>query len=421
MKVCFEALGCRLNEAELESWSSDLLAQGHQITLDSEEADVVVFNTCSVTGQADRKSRQMISRLHKRNPGSRLVVTGCYASLQADKVATLPGVDLVIPNQAKDELVQQLLETYQPAAPEPDPDFHPLFQRGRQRAFIKVQDGCRYRCTFCIVTVARGEEHSRSRQQIIDEINRYHLQGVQEVVITGVHVGGYGSDTGDSLYDLLVEILDKTSVPRVRLASVEPWDLPPQFFELFGNTRLMPHMHLPLQSGSDSVLRRMARRCKTAQFRSLVDKARRAVERFNVTTDIIVGFPGESEQEWRQTLEFVETVGFGHVHVFSYSPRSGTKAAGLPMQLDSAVKKARSAQLHELARELKQQALVGMIGQCCDVLWEHPLADSSDCWVGYTPQYHRIVGHGLKDVRAAQISTVRVTGICDDMLSGAAC
>jgi len=423
VKICFEALGCRLNEAELESWSNDLVAQGHQVTTNSADADVVVFNTCSVTNQADRKSRQMIKRLHKANPQSQLVVTGCYASLQAQTVGSLPGVDLVISNQDKDDLVRQIVENYQEVTFEPDPrlDTHALFERGRQRAFIKVQDGCRYRCTFCIVTVARGEERSRDRQQIIDEINRYHLQGVQEVVITGVHVGGYGSDTGDDLYGLLKNILASTSVPRVRLASVEPWDLPPHFFELFQNPRLMPHMHLPLQSGSDSVLRRMARRCKTKQFREIVEQARSAVAHFNVTTDIIVGFPGESEQEWQETMDFVESIGFGHMHIFSYSPRSGTKAATLPMQVEAEVKKQRSAQLHELAGRLKQQALRGMLNAQCEVLWEHRLADNSGRWIGYTPHYHRIVSEALDDLAESKIGAVTVSGMCDDMLTGSAC
>lgn len=418
MKVLFQALGCRLNEAELESWSNELVTQGHQVTTDKSQADVVVFNTCSVTGEADRKSRQMINRMHRSNPDSRLVVTGCYASLQGDALATLPGVDMVIDNLAKDDLVRRLVETYKPELEPPDPDAHPLFERGRQRAFIKVQDGCRYRCTFCIVTLARGEERSRSRQQIIDDINRHHLQGVQEVVLTGVHVGGYGSDSGDSLYRLLEAILDKTSMPRIRLASVEPWDLPDEFFNLFQDPRLMPHMHLPLQSGSDSVLRRMARRCKTRQFREIVEQARRAVDRFNVTTDIIVGFPGETEQEWRDTVDFVESVGFGHIHIFSYSPRSGTKAAGMPLQVAPDIKKARSEQLHDVAASLKQTALRDMLDQTCEVLWERPEPGGSGRWIGYTPNYHRILGEGMPGLAGSEIRAVSVSRVCDDVLMG---
>lgn len=383
-------MGCRLNEAELESWSNEIVRKGHELTTDSQDADVVVFNTCSVTSEADRKSRKLINRIHRQNPDSRLVVTGCYASLQSEKVKTHLGVDLVISNQQKESLVDTILKPYQSVHSEIQlDDNQTLFDRGRHRAFIKVQDGCRYRCTFCIVTLARGEERSRSQQQIVDEIRQYHRQGVQEIVITGVHVGGYGSDTGSNLYDLLNEILEKTDIPRVRLASVEPWDLPDNFFDLFKETRLMPHMHLPLQSGSDSVLRRMARRCKTAEFEAIVDKARSAIPLFNVTTDLIVGFPGETKKEWDETVKFVERIGFGHMHIFTFSRREGTKAAKMPEQIDLKIKKQRSAQMHEIAQKLKYNEMSKMIGNSCDVLWESCIDPAAGIWTGYTPQYYK--------------------------------
>ena len=392
MKVHFQALGCRLNEAELESWTQQFAQKGHELALNSSDADLVVFNSCSVTAEADRKSRKLINRIRRENPQSKLLVTGCYASLQQEVVKSQLGVDLVIANQQKDQLVEQAIEFFHFPEQLPIENNHALFSRGRHRAFIKVQDGCRYRCTFCIVTLARGEERSRSHKQIIDEINHLHRSGIQEVVITGVHVGGYGSDNGSNLYELLNAILDQTSVPRIRLASVEPWDLPDNFFDLFQNPRLMPHMHLPLQSGADSVLRRMARRCKTTEFEEIVGKARAADPLFNVTTDIIVGFPGESEEEWRQTMEFVERIGFGHIHIFSYSPREGTKAAGLPGQIDESLKKQRNQELHELAQRLKADAMRQHLGKFYEVLWEAESrkADELSSWFGYTPYYHKI-------------------------------
>lgn len=391
MKVNFQALGCRLNEAELESWSNEFIQQGHELALNSDDADLVIFNSCSVTAEADRKSRKLINRIHKSNPQSTLVVTGCYASLQAERVKQQLGVDMVIPNQQKDSLVNTVIKHYQPAElPMGKFETHTLFDRGRHRAFIKIQDGCRYRCTFCIVTIARGDERSRLQQEIIEEINRHHQQGVQEVVITGVHVGGYGSDTGTNLYELLSEILDKTTVPRIRLASVEPWDLSENFFELFKDNRLMPHMHLPLQSGSDSVLRRMARRCKTAEFEAIVDKARSTIPLFNITTDLIVGFPGETEKEWNESVSFVERIGFGHMHIFRYSGRQGTKAESLPDQVDKAIKKDRSRQMHVLAARLKAKEMALHLGSNVEVLWEKVEANSNSSWMGYTPHYYRI-------------------------------
>lgn len=408
MKIHFQALGCRLNEAELESWSNQFMRKGHQITGDSQDADLVILNTCSVTGEADRKSRQVINRLHRNNLDSKLVITGCYASLQKDKVAEQLGVDLVIDNQDKDNLVDLTINQFNlPVSNEVEIDQHSIFDRGRHRAFIKVQDGCRYRCTFCIVTLARGEERSRPSAAIIDEINRHHLSGVQEAVITGVHVGGYGSDLGSSLYQLLSEILEKTSIPRIRLASVEPWDLPDDFFGLFSNPRVMPHMHLPLQSGSDSVLRRMARRCKTADFEKIVQLTRAANPVFNVTTDLIVGFPGETDAEWNETLQFVESIGFGHIHIFSYSAREGTKAATLPNPVDKAVKKYRGDQMRELARQLKLNALSQLVGHQYPVLFENKSSLGDQVYLGYTPNYHRVVSDlGSHDIQGGPVDVL---------------
>ena len=273
-----------------------------------------------------------------------------------------------------------------------EPNESSLFQRGKQRAFIKIQDGCRYRCTYCIVTVARGEERSRKLFELVDEVNSLYQQGIQEIVLTGVHVGGYGSDNGSSLFELVSSLLKETDMPRIRFASLEPWDLPDDFFSLFGNSRLMPHMHLPLQSGADSVLRRMSRRCKIRDFSHLVQQARSSIDGFNVTTDIIVGFPGEIDSEWQQTLEVVENIGFGHIHVFSYSSREGTKAAGLPNQIATDVKKSRSQEMHRLADKLKNDFFQAQLGDTIDVLWESQRPDDEGRvrYSGYTPNFCKV-------------------------------
>jgi len=418
--VNFQALGCRLNEAELETWASQFMQHGHQVTTDAVEADVIVFNSCAVTAQADRKSRQQIGRLQRGNPDARLIVTGCHASLNSAAVREMPGVVLVLENADKEQLVTHTLQLLgavddQQAQAEPrlGEALNTLLLRGRHRGFIKIQDGCRYRCTYCIVTLARGEERSRSEAEILAEINRLHRQGVQEIALTGVHVGGYGSDIDSSLYRLLNEILEHSEIPRIRLASVEPWDLPSNFFDLFRDSRLMPHMHLPLQSGCDSVLRRMARRCKTAEFARLVEHARSAVPGFNVTTDLIVGFPGETELEWRQTMKFVEQTGFGHMHIFPFSPRAGTKAARLPAQVDAATKKARSREMHALAAQLKQQELRQQLGKRAAVLWEQRSGADHGQWIGYTPNYHKIVS-ARADLAAASICEVDIDAISAD-------
>jgi threonylcarbamoyladenosine tRNA methylthiotransferase MtaB len=287
-----------------------------------------------------------------------------------------------------------------------------LLERGRQRAFVKIQDGCRYQCTFCIVTTARGEERSRPIPEIIDEINALHRQGINEAVLTGVHLGGYGDDLGSDLGELIRAILQQTTIPRLRLGALEPWDLPPGFWELFQDSRLMPHLHLPLQSGSDQILRRMARRCKTAEFTRLVEQARAAVDGFNITTDIIVGFPGETDDHWQQTMAYVAATGFGHLHIFAYSRREGTLAADLPNPVDEATIRQRSGELHQLGRQLKQRELKRQIGRKHEVLVEKQLAGDDAPWSGYTPNHHRVrFPAGAGRIKAGQIYPVHIISL----------
>ncbi|PPD05626.1 MAG: tRNA (N(6)-L-threonylcarbamoyladenosine(37)-C(2))-methylthiotransferase MtaB [Methylobacter sp.] len=396
MNIHLKTLGCRLNEAELETWAQGFQKAGHQITRDAGRAQVIVLNSCAVTQDAARKSRNLIRRIHRENPAAKLVVSGCYATLNPEEASALLGVDLVIGNQDKNSLVETTLTALDIATmPEmsTEPGEVSLFSRGRQRAFIKVQDGCRYRCTFCIVTVARGDERSREITAVIDEINTLNGQGVDEVILTGVHLGGYGSDLNLGLTDLIKAVLAETGVARLRLGSLEPWELNDEFFALFENPRLMPHLHLPLQSGSDSVLKRMGRRCKTEEFSDLVDTLRQQNPYFNVTTDIIAGFPGETEEEWRESMQFIERMQFGHIHIFTYSNRAGTKAAGLPGQIPAAVKKQRSQELHALAEIMKLAFWELNLGRELPVLWEgysEPAEHGKKRVFGYTPNYLRV-------------------------------
>ncbi len=396
MLIHLRTLGCRLNEAELETWAGAFQKKGHHVTQTLQKADVVVINSCAVTQDAARKSRQLIRRIHRDNPEAKLVVSGCYATLNEDEAAQLLGVDLVVSNKDKNQLVEKTLSELNfdtMPAMSIEPAEHSLFSRGRQRAFVKVQDGCRYRCTFCIVTVARGEERSRAVAEVVDEINQLHGQGINEVILTGVHLGGYGSDVDSNLSGLIRTVLDETDIPRLRLGSLEPWELPEDFFELFQNPRLMPHLHLPLQSGCDSVLRRMARRCKTGEFAAIVEKARAAIPFFNVTTDVIVGFPGETEDEWQQSFDFIKQIGFGDMHIFSYSHREGTKAATLPNPVTNETKKQRSRQLHKLAAGMKREFAGMQLGQDFPVLWERHREEDEKGQVrvfGYTPNYLRV-------------------------------
>lgn len=414
MNVYFDMLGCRLNDAEILTWSRTFADHGHRTVTDPRDANVLVLNTCAVTGEAGRKSRQLVRRLHRDNPAAPIVVTGCYATLRPSGVAALPGVDVVVPNEDKDRLPERVLAelsvTTMPALAT-EPDGTHVFGTGRTRAFLKVQDGCRHRCTFCIVTVARGEERSRPVQALVDEVNALHAEGYQEVVLTGVHLGGYGADLGADLRSLVSRLLDETTIPRIRLSSLEPWDLPEGFFQLWRNPRLMPHLHLPLQSGCDATLKRMGRRCSVRAFRTLIDEARRRIPDLTVTTDVIMGFPGETETEWAESLATIRDVGFGHVHIFSYSARQGTAATRLPGHVPVSVKRARSRELHGIAAAMKAQRLHACVGTERDVLWERYDPDTGEV-SGYTDNYLRVgwaspEGERLQNrIRAARLDRV---------------
>jgi threonylcarbamoyladenosine tRNA methylthiotransferase MtaB len=355
-----------------------------------------VVNTCAVTDEAVRKSRKLVRRARRANPAAKLVLSGCYGSLDPRNAAAELGVDLLVANPEKDRLVDIVSRRLAlPALPVAlgAPAEAALFARGRQRAFVKVQDGCRHRCTFCVVTLARGDERSRPIAEVTAEIRALQAAGVQEVVLTGVHLGGYGSDLRTDLRNLIGAVLADTGIARVRLGSLEPWDLPPDFWDLFANGRLMPHLHLPLQSGADPVLRRMARRCRAADFRALVSQARAAAPGINLTTDVIVGFPGETEADWEATLGLVAEIGFGDVHVFGYSPRQGTRAATLPDPVDEPTRQRRSRELQALVRRLRRDALEALVGQRCEVLAEGERGTPGAGgvrWEGYTPGYHRV-------------------------------
>lgn len=390
-RVHITTLGCRLNEAESEEWAERFRGAGFRVVDANAPADLVVVNTCAVTQEAVRKSRAVLRRSQRANPGARLIVSGCLATLGDSAVSAETGVDLIVANRDKDRLVEIALATLNlPAMPETAATdaAGALFARGRQRAFIKIQDGCRYSCTFCITTVARGAERSRTPAEIIGTIDRLVEQGIREVVLTGVHLGGYGSDSGGTLSDLIARILGETGIPRLRLGSLEPWDLGDAFWRCFEDPRLMPHLHLPLQSGSDRVLRRMARRCKTAEFARLIEQGRARVPDLNITTDIIVGFPGESEEDWDETLAFAESMRFGHIHAFAYSPRAGTQAAEMPGQVDSHTKHRRLLALKDLALNMREALLREQIGKAVDVLCEgNPDGERRETRFGYTPNY----------------------------------
>lgn len=407
MKVFLNSIGCRLNQSEIETMARQLMVAGHEIVTDSAEADKVIINTCAVTSEAARDARSQTRRIHRQNPDAEIVLTGCYATIAPDELSQVQGAGRVVVNQQKAQLVQLLDPKARIELPVFDQE--PVLREflagslgANTRAFIKVQDGCDNKCTFCVTTVARGDGQSRHLGDVVAEIQALATAGYQEAVLTGVHLGSYGHDFGNQagLRDLVLAILQHTDIPRLRLSSLEPWDLAPDFFTLWENQRLLPHLHMPLQSGSDKILKRMARRTSRVNFRELARAARSHIPDLNLSTDLIVGFPGETEADFADSLDFVEEINFARMHVFSYSPRPGTAASQFPNQINGKVKKERTRQMIDLGKKLSHQFHQQFVGQKLNVLWETNVgADNGGLrWVGYTDNYIRVQANGPTDL-----------------------
>lgn len=398
-------VGCRLNQAEIEQMARQFRAEGHTIVSAADEADAVVINTCSVTTQAASDSRQKI-RQASRAGAKEIFVTGCWSTLQPQSAAELPNVVSVIPNERKDTFVQDLL-TANPALKSATPttqpntfafDEEPISRvplpglRQRTRAFIKVQDGCDNICTFCITTIARGKGHSRPVADVIADIQAARKGGAKEIVLTGVHLGSWGQDFSKHLTDLIREILKQTDIPRLRLSSLEPWDLNDEFFSLWEDSRMCPNLHLPLQSGSAATLKRMLRKTTPTAYMHLLNTARKIIPGVSITTDVIAGFPGESENEFAETLAFIHEAGFAGGHVFSYSSRPGTPAARIKEQVPLEVRKQRNHLLAEVFAQSGTAYRQKFIGETMEVLWEASSTRTETGWQieGLTGNYIRV-------------------------------
>jgi threonylcarbamoyladenosine tRNA methylthiotransferase MtaB len=421
VRVYLETLGCKLNQAERDAWAYRFSQAGYVVVDRVQDADVCVFNTCAVTNAAAGKSRRRARTLKRLNPALRVVVTGCYASI-SDGEHTLQA-DLVVPNGSKADLLS-LLEARLPEWGLPGPaDAEAVAPAGgwpmRTRPLVKIQDGCDNACTYCIVHVLRGKQRSRPQSEILAEIAALAGEGYHEIVLTGVHVGSYGRDSGDSLAELVRAILAQTPAPgRLRLSSIEPWDITPDFFSLWQDPRLCRHLHLPLQSGCDATLRRMNRNYSSAEFADLLARARAAIPGLAVTTDLIVGFPGETEAEFAASAAFVERMGFARAHVFSYSARPGTPAASMPDQIPHQVRTARARQVKAIARQSGIAFRQQFVGQVLPVLWERRRVKGR--WSGLTDNYIRVYVRSdvelARTCRRARLLGLEDGGMCGELL-----
>lgn len=389
-RVAFYTLGCKVNQYETNAMIEKFINKKYEIVDFEEGADIYIVNTCTVTNVSDRKSRQIIRRAKQINPNSVLVVTGCYAQVAAKELEQIEDIDLIVGNSEKKNIVE-IVENYVGVAPLGDPqnpktnitdigsqkefvDLGTTTYTEKTRAVIKVQDGCNNFCSYCIIPYAKGRVRSRKLENIIDEIKAIVKKGIQEVVITGIHVASYGIDFEDSnirLIDLLEKINQIEGLKRIRLGSLEPNIITDEFVErLKSLDKICEHFHLSLQSGCTETLKRMNRKYTTEDFEKVVQRLRNAFPNVVLTTDIIVGFPAETEEEFNTTYEYLKKIEFYKMHVFKYSQRKGTRAAVMPNQVDSKIKEERSRKLIELSNENEKKFLEKYIGKEVEVLFE---------------------------------------------------
>lgn len=380
-KAAFYTLGCKVNQYETEAMSELFIRDGYEICDFSDKADIYVINTCSVTNMGDRKSRQIIRRAKKTNPNSVVAVTGCYSQTAPEEILAIDGVNLVIGTQGRHNItslvknldfnskvnaVSDIMKTH---------DFEELKIKrytDRTRAYIKIQDGCSQFCSYCIIPYARGPVRSRPENEILEEIKELTKNGFSEIILVGIHVASYGKDLHNtSLEELLIKVDGIDGVKRIRLSSIEPMTLNKEFIEKVKiSKKLCPHFHISLQSGCDETLKRMNRHYTTKQYMEIVNSLRDAFKNVAITTDIMVGFPGETEEEFNKTIEFVKSAEFADAHVFMYSPRRGTPAAKRTDQVSPEIKEQRSKKIIEITNNSRTKFLNSFIGQTTDVLFE---------------------------------------------------
>lgn len=419
MKVKAVTLGCKVNAYESEYILSSFKDRGYEITNDI--ADIYIVNTCSVTNTSDAKSRKVINRLIRENPNSIIVVMGCM--IEANKDMEIPGVSLIIGNKDKNKVVD-LVEAYlkdkqvrKILYDNFDDTFEDMFitnMTSHTRAFVKIQDGCENFCSYCIIPYTRGKQRSKDPDLVIKEIETLVSNGYKEIVLTGIHTGHYGSDLQTTFPDLLKRIVKINGLERLRISSIEITELNDEFFEVLkSNPIIVSHLHIPLQAGSDTVLQAMNRKYLTNYFESKVKKIREIRPDISLTTDVIVGFPGETEEEFQETLDFVSKIKFTKVHVFPYSRRKGTKADTMPNQIPENIKKERVKRLIDLSNKLEKEYLDLFLNKEVEVLIEEEYPDYS---LGHTGNYLKV--KVLKPFKSNELIKVKIIKREDLMLIG---
>lgn len=417
MKVFLNMVGCRLNQAEIEQLALSLSEAGIDVVSNPEEADEIVINTCCVTAKASADSRKMLRHHQSHFPNARVIGTGCWVSVNSLKIAEKPEIlDTAYDNDRKEKILTDLLEKATQQRVGFDSYRPNLGTRNRTRGFVKVQDGCDNRCAYCLTQVARGPSISTPPENVIAYANKLRNLGVKEIILTGVQLGSWGKDLSPrlSFASLVGLILAQTDIERIRLSSIEPWDVTAELIGLFENPRLCPHLHIPLQSGSDEVLRKMSRPGSIANFRDILAMIREQKSHFAVTTDIICGFPGETDEHFQQSLSFVEACQFSGGHVFPFSELKGTAAFGMEGQVQHSVRKVRTVLVRKLLDDSEKAFINQRLGKPANVLFEGKTRlRGEDFWQGWSEDFLRVFVSSREDLHN-QIRTVRLNEIADN-------
>lgn len=428
-RVALASLGCKVNQNELEAIKHLFLLGGYQVVPFPEKADVYVIHTCTVTHVSDRKSRQLIRRAIRANPGAIVAVTGCYAQVAPGEVLDIPGVDIVVGTRERHRLLELIARAREESTPinmvrphDPGEAFEelPVVEVSRARAFLKIQEGCEAFCTYCIVPYARGPLRSRKPEQILTEVQRLVAAGYQEIVLTGVHTGAYGQDFAGNmtLAGLLRQLVKVPGLKRLRVSSVDPLDFTPELKEvLTGEEVICPHFHIPLQSGDDAILKAMGRNYTGSYFLDLVASLRSRRPRAAFTSDVMVGFPGETENQFQNTMAIVREASLAGIHVFPYSPRRGTPAAAMPNQVAAEIKKNRERRLLQLGRYLARRYARQFLNQTLVVLAEKTLPAEPGIFEGHTANYLTVAFPSEVDV-SGQLLPVRLQELRGSLIWG---
>ncbi|HNR05558.1 MAG TPA: tRNA (N(6)-L-threonylcarbamoyladenosine(37)-C(2))-methylthiotransferase MtaB [Bacillota bacterium] len=428
-KAAFYTLGCKVNQYETEAMTESFENAGYEIVDYSEFADVYIINTCTVTNMGDRKSRQIIRRAREKNPEALVAVVGCYSQIAPGEVLEIPEVSLVVGTDERSrmvELVEYAMEKEEKLNMVNDimkvKEFEEMSiksYKSRTRAFLKIQEGCDQYCTYCIIPYARGHIRSRKPDSIIAEVKELAENGFREIVLTGIHVASYGKDLGNtSLIDIIEKVHEIDGIRRIRMSSVDPNVMTDGFIERLSRLpKICGHFHLSLQSGCDETLKRMNRKYTTGEYRRVVEKLREVFADVAITTDLIVGFPGETEEEFQKTVDFVEEIAFSAMHVFKYSQRTGTPAAKYENQIKPQVKDSRSKVITAIAQKNEEKFKKAFIGRSKPVLYEQPFDGQKSLFEGLTDNYIRVVSESREDIKGKIIETV-LAELKEDYMTG---